>query len=128
MPLKVKDAMLVKGGNPEPVTMTTWPGSADCGSTVMDAGIAEPIVIGVLAEVPAIVISTWAYPDPNWGIITCVVKFPTESVLSWGTGRTSMPPSPSCCTSPKGGKPEPVMATTAPGAADTGSTLMEAVG
>jgi hypothetical protein len=64
----VKDATLVKGGNPEPVMVTTYPGSADCGSTVRDAGIAEPIVIGVLAEVPAIVISDWAFPNPNWGI------------------------------------------------------------
>jgi hypothetical protein len=64
----VKDATLVKGGNPEPVKVTTCPGSADCGSTVRDTGIAEPIVIGVLAEVPAIVISAWAFPNPNWGI------------------------------------------------------------
>ena len=28
-PSKVKDAMLVKGRNPEPVTVTAWPGSAD---------------------------------------------------------------------------------------------------
>ena len=48
--------------------VTTCPGSADCGSTVMDADIGEPIVIGVLAEVPAIVISAWAFPNPNWGI------------------------------------------------------------
>ena len=64
----MKDATLVKGGNPEPVMVTTCPGSADCGSTVMDADIGEPIVIGVLAEVPAIVISTWVVPNPNWGI------------------------------------------------------------
>jgi len=37
----VRDAMLVKGGNPEPVMVTTCPGSADCGSTVMDAGTAD---------------------------------------------------------------------------------------
>ena len=64
----MKDATLVKGGNPEPVMVTTCPGSADCGSTVMDADIGEPIVIGVLAKVPAIVISAWAFPNPNWGI------------------------------------------------------------
>jgi hypothetical protein len=60
--------MLVKGGNPDPVMVTTCPGSADCGSTVMDAGIAEPIVIGVLAEVPPIATSTCVFPNPNWGI------------------------------------------------------------
>ena len=64
----VRDSMLVKGGNPDPVMVTTCPGSADCGSTVMDAGIAEPIVIGVLAEVPPIATSTCVFPNPNWGI------------------------------------------------------------
>jgi len=64
----VRDSMLVKGGNPDPMMVTTCPGSADCGSTVMDAGIAEPIVIGVLAEVPPIATSTCVFPNPNWGI------------------------------------------------------------
>ena len=65
MPPKYKDAKLVKGVNPEPVMVTVCPGSADCGSTVMDGGIPEPIVIGVLAEVPPIVISTKERPWPR---------------------------------------------------------------
>ena len=69
MPPRVKDAIVVKGGNPVPVMVTHSPGSADCGSTLMDAGISETIVIGILAEVPAITISTWAFPNPNLGTI-----------------------------------------------------------
>ncbi len=36
----VRDAMLVRGGNPDPVMVTTCRGSADCGSTMVDAGTA----------------------------------------------------------------------------------------
>ena len=43
----VRDSMLVKRGNPEPVMVTTCPGAAVCGSTVMDAGIGEATAVDV---------------------------------------------------------------------------------
>ena len=95
-PLKVNDALLVKSGNPEPVTMTTWPGSADCGSTVMDAGIADAeggVTVGT--EIGALVVGivggvSVSFTERARGGIGVVLATETGGVMAGTVGRLVM--------------------------------------